>query len=1095
MKMQTVHLSKHQQQSRLASIISKDRSPKHEEAKHVGNVPLTRRSPSPRPVPAPRDDAKKPPSARRRKELLPAAALGRPGDGEPVKQSEAKGPEHNGKKKDQPQAALADSNEGDVATTDPTAAQQADVVKDPSSNGKSAENSRPANSQPSEPKEDSRQKKDESERTGKEAPASASKREETGATLPKTAERQPVLPTEKPCRPQHGPRPCVTEVEQQLVERLRQQMLNHDEVLLRYKSTSSFLQKYVQSHVGEPARQQLQAAGEPEQPGQHSKLEDAADAKQAKAKEAYQTPKKTSDAVASRRRGKTVQKTDPKVKKAPEEGKKAESEGPAGKGDEPYDSAVLRAIKAEEEHEKSGARAEVASSVSRPVSPLDESETSRRATAGYGDCDRSSTHEAGRRLAKLRKRLEDSLEQIQRQPGLDRELVEKARSVKMKRRREELEKIVLMKNDILEFSSLSRSFRLKESKEESSTKPTPPADTRPSVEVPEGAAQVSLLQASSTSDVKADMPDGEPTAGTRQKQPSGPGALGAEGPPRGAERRDHATTPFNCSLFNTSPNATTHSAADGSPAVSETAGVWGGFEKCPEKNINAEDERKSGNCEVPCKVDPSEQAKCKAVTNISDNVTLSVQTALNTTSRSEPVGAAAEHTKGVSRRSRKILDEDSLDAILEHQQKRREHLRQRKRSPIKNTEAALTDKARGDHNAVQAADGTETRSESLAAQDSGSKQQVGSAEKGNQSGGVETKCSKQSAISPRGSQFRNPSTPRASDLEANKESREETARVGDQPPLVPGSDTSHCAAGRSLRHLRYEEPDVKPSAPGPCSEAKMSPEKMWSSLDAETALLLERESSARRKVRWRRQAERAERQRTGADDYKTPPPIPPKMTRLNDIVDSNARLLKCGGQEDKPPASCGNRSARMEAEGKEPADVTRTPTGADPQGCDDSVHNMTAASSLVRGSFICAVRDKNAAVVGGQTGLVNTFPENVEICEESSLTPSKAATVFDPKAQLEREKEKLEAERAARSKMEGMPSPQFKANVHLFEQAAASDVLSIPLFPDSKVKANVKMFEDASRGQRAASVSPERPVGGRTARSPSSARGKPDCVV
>lgn len=1090
------------QQGHLVSYISKDNSQEDEGAKRVGSQPRKRSSPSPRaeyPVPAPREDKKTSPSARPRKESLLAERRVRLGDSESMKTPENKSPEHTNKKKDQ-HTIVADRDKGDVAATD-SSAKYANVIKDLSSNQKKPQEI----SHPPEPvsNENSRQKKkEEVEQTCEES----GKRDETQSILPKTKQRQLNSLTEKPRRPQ-AHRPCVTEMEHQLVERLRHELLTQDDVLSRYKSASSFLEKFAQSQLFEPTRRQREVDREHEQPEPRPQQEDVVEAHQYKTKDSSQVTRKTSDTVVIRKRGKTVQKIDPKVKKT-SQASEGSTNTNSGRllcdGAEPYDSAVLRAIKAEEEHEKIGASVKFTSSGSKIVGSTDKSETSHKKTVGEGDYERGTTHEAGRRLAKLRKRLEDSLEQIQNQPGLDRELFEKARSAKMKRRREELEKMVLLKSDTLDHSSLSKSVRQKEVKGESDTitKPAPAADTKPSVEASKSNPESVWPSVSNTSDEKAEVADGEPNTSARQKPLNMPQVVGMGGPAGGAEKRDHDANPVNSSCLNASPNDNIHTAGNCTLTASEQskASAQEGLGKLPENNENTEDEQKSGKSDTPCKVNSPEQVQRTEIISISENVTLPMQTTKDTTERSETVGDDAELSKFVQR-NEKVLDENSLDAILERRSKRREQLRHRRRSPALNTSAAAAEQNQGDQDVVKASDAEENRPKSTANPDAGLKQEVSTAVQENYGGGVDNEGSRLSPTTSHGAQFLRPSTPHVNDLETNKAIQEEVAPVAgktaeEKSPLVDNSDSGHSSSKRSLRHLKYEEPEVQLSKNEISQDAKSSPEKLWCSLDREIALGLERESSVRRRVRWRRQAERAERQRTGADDQKTPPPIPPKLTRLNDIIDNNVVSQNCSSEEGKPPTSFQDNSTGLETKSKgssegNTTEDTNTPALEKSNGVNKGSSKITVSPRLVRGSFICTIRDRNTSLAAGETGLVKSPPENVEICEEKSLTPSKAASVFDPKAQLEREKEKQEAERAARSrKMEGMPSPQFKANVHLFEHAGASDAGTIPS-PDSKVKANVRMFEEASRAQRDASVSPELRARGKSSRSPSSPRDSP----
>lgn len=209
---------------------------------------------------------------------------------------------------------------------------------------------------------------------------------------------------------------------------------------------------------------------------------------------------------------------------------------------------------------------------------------------------------------------------------------------------------------------------------------------------------------------------------------------------------------------------------------------------------------------------------------------------------------------------------------------------------------------------------------------------------------------------------------------------------------------------------------------------------------------------------------------------------------MNDMVEKVIGSHKWGAQEIRPFAGSRNLPTKLEAERKDSSEWNKK-LGALPYECRSTQATERPGGAgwlsptpmvlprLLRGSFICTAKekDKDPALAARESGLARAPPENVEICEENTLTPSMAAAVFDPKVQLEREKRKQEIQRAARcSRVEGMRSPQFMANIHRFELAAGSEVPS----PENRVLANVKMFEEASRAQRAGPHSPDRLASG-----------------
>ena len=1072
----------------------------------VPPVPSTRRTPSSRsepPIPVPREERKPPTtSAKPRKEPvpLPLSKQASHGDNESTKAPPAnKSPDPaNGSKKNGGQPiASADRGKGDVAAPDSSAHYVKTVVRDGTPKGERS----PEKSRPAEPVAEEAGPPQEKEQEVRTLP-------ETGVSAGRTWEQVPPQPPPPPLppKPKEGPPPvssrpdkpsrpqaqstCVTETEHELMERLQHELLIQDNILARDKSASSFLENFSQSHPTEPARRHRKADREQEHARTHAKHAHIEEAKHSKPKQAVveEASKTSSDAVANRKRSKSVHKADPKAQEKSEAAKCAHSKRQPKEGKDQYDSAVLRAVKADEEIQKLCSVSELV------ASSADESETGRRKAVGDGDQERNTTHEAGRRLAKLRKRLEDSLEQIQKQPGLDKELYEKARSAKMKRCREELEKIGLLKPDIVEVDLPSRSVEQSEVKLVPSTT-TPVADVKPASETviksqPEQAEPP--VDNSPSSEKVKEAADGEPTDCVRHKLSNPPQLKGTQGPAKVAENRENSASPVNSRVPEVSPVQNTRTATTVTSAPPErSASVPLVVDKLPERVENSPQDGQRSGKSGSCTLRPSEPAPRRESVSIPEDWTLLPKqtTVDDSVKKPENVAEPTVQSKFVSR-SGKILDEDSLDAILEHQSKRREHLRNRRRSPISSPPER---EHRGPEADAHPGVKEHTRPRLVANPDTLAKPEPSAGEKGEQrADGVKAPGSPvQSSLLSYRTTFLRPPTPHIIEHEATKPAQEGPAarfacNTAEENLLsVDSSDYSHYTSKRSLRHLRYEEPEIPTSKTDPAADlARSSPESLWSSLDGDPVLGVERESSACRRVRWRRQAERAERQRTEADRNKTPPPIPPKVTRLSDIVEKVIGSQKWGGQESKPLAHSLNPSMKLETERKDSSEGNKK-LGVLPYECKSTqakeksggvgrhIPTPVVSSRLVRGSFICTVKDKdedkNTVLAAGESGLVKGPPENVDICEEKSLTPSMAASVFDPKAQLEREKQKQEVERAARySRMER--SPQFKANINLFEHAAGSETP----FPENKVRANVKVFEEVSRAQCTGPHSPDR---------------------
>ncbi|KAK7113611.1 titin homolog [Littorina saxatilis] len=857
-----------------------------------------------------------------------------------------------------------------------------------------------------------------------------------------------------------------------IVERLKQELL-HPEVT-SYKLSSSVLDTAAepQSKVHkEAARRQRNVDRELEHSrNSHGPCDAPLPAvKRSKTKVSH-LAKKTSDTRVCKKRSKTLHKSDSRGSTG---SKGSRSKRSSRTNEEQYDSAVLRAIKAEDECKKSDKSKGSTCGSSKPGGSLGDREKNPKQAGGDGEQDRIAPHEAGKRLAKLRKRLEDSLELIQKQPGLDKELAEKARCSKMRQRREELEKLTFMKDDILELETLTC---IAKSREEMKANAKPTANADP------------MLKQAAKKSVKADDisaakgADDEPRCSTKQESYNISKFVSAYSTENGVERQENSVTQI-------------------STKVTEYASQVD-HERAPQKL--EDDATKDGDNVRPRQLekqphtnekDMSGRAKVHVDSQDADGDNTSPARRSRDSSVNEKPIRAGEPEKIITRSGR-VLDANSLDEIIERQCKRREVLRQRKRSPAAEEDSITPKMTRSESasacedNAVQAASTGAPKPQVVLGQGPG--QRRSSADRMEaRIQRTEIKDSKPSSIIINGTPYVKapvtlPPRAKAEDNCAEEDTSQYSGQTGDdQSPMISDLDISPYVSKRTLGYLKYEEPEVQPKKPSSTTETKTSPERLWRPV-FDPLFAGERESSARRRVRWRRQAERVERQRADGDDrQKVPPPVLPKLTRLDDLMDNNASQVWSTIQE----INAANAPIQYQPKSK-PWEL-RESSDNTPRAFQEKAPAPEKPVLSPRPVPRTFVKEKNMDLAAaGELGVIKDKgpPQNVEICVEKSLTPSKAASVFDPKAQLEREKEKAEVDRAAiRSHIqEGMPPSKFKANVHLFEQAAATGGVT-PI--DSKVKANVRMFEAATRGDRGSSCSPERrgPLG-MTGRSPSSPR-------
>ncbi|KAL8586177.1 hypothetical protein ACOMHN_057739 [Nucella lapillus] len=847
-----------------------------------------------------------------------------------------------------------------------------------------------------------------------------------------------------------------------------EQLLSKESSASRYKAASSVLEKFAKSYFTNHRQQEHEESPNP--PSDVSKGS-AAVPVYLKSRKALQTPHKTTGTQVTRKHSKTNQKTEPENKDLSDTPKTAEAKQNVQK--EPYDSAVLRAIKDEEESKASETTSEsilsTVDSISEPS--CSDSRCRKTKTKATGDAENSQTtiHEAGRRLAKLRKRLEDSIQLIQSQPGLDKELLEKARSSKMRRRRDQLE-TMFIKEDIMELTSLCGD-KDSQYKSDSDLKTQSEMTISSVSSVQTDAGRISTYQQTSLSEcsqTSQEVCDGEPSFPARRTQPALPN-MEIPGTSAGEPQGNRATGKFAYvkKEMIESSHLASYCTAEEKTAHDETGN------KKERANLGSDNTVSSKKVAEPSanlhKETLSEQAGGSA--DKSEGNSPADSQRKTQSKNEEPKSESIRFLSG----SGKILDEGRLDAILERQSKRREDLRQRKRMHI---DSVLAGKAgRSDVSAENSNQDLLPASERQAQATHLSEQHA----KSENDGSVKENSKASSPVVIDGTSCLGDSKAKATDKEDGKHSKGESSQDSgssrtEQPPLLDMSGFSPYVSTRSLGHLKYEEPEVQLSK----GDSKSTP---LSEMNGDLPLGIERESSARRRVRWRRQAERAEKQRNGFENQKTPPPVPPKVTRLIDIVDNEIAASHNLHQEAKTVDANPENYKIVDSKEMKASEAGEGKTNlAKPSVPDATTLHLLPSLRLGHGSYLSTLRDKNTLLAAGETGLVKGPPDNVEICEEKSLTPSKAASVFDPKAQLEKEKEKQEAERALRaSNREGMPSPQFRANIRLFEQAieAPGDKATV----DSKVKANVKMFEYVSNPDGAQLRSPERKRNERKSRS------------
>ena len=739
-------------------------------------------------------------------------------------------------------------------------------------------------------------------------------------------------------------------------------------------------------------------------------------------------------------------------------------------------------------------------------------ENFRSSANGKGACDRSAVSEAGRRLAKLRKRLEDSLEQIQRQPGLDKELIEKACSARMRQRQDDLENVMNANNDITGQDSLCINGNgLNQIEADVSKLLKPPVSLKPAQDSGTENCQ-RRQQLHPALDISEqgiqDAADGEPSQPAGKTTPELFSCLGADASTTRFEKQISIATQLGAQTSDTI-NEQIHSDEISRP-TSDLQGkppldieratlpnniptVYQGHDKTNDTLREAAADLSAtliGKGSESTAVESGENQPSR------DSNAVSSETLNDEFEKSKKKAAPVVFLSSKG----KVLDEEGLEVLLERQSKRREDLKQRKRNRIDKRMESERETATNvtcepaNHDANQASTLKETLvQQSLEHTIATSVCQINTPDRDGVTDGDRKTDTKNALLFPVKTQLNCVLLEAAPTAFGQAESTE-THALG--KPSEKWSSPTHLehpspyVSVRNVSHLKHPDPLTEQSKHRPSRDERSCLEKRPGLLDGELILGNERESSVRRRVRWRRQAERSEKQRAEDTIQKTPPPVPPKVTRLMDIVavnvDSQERLVSPDNQNrlqqkvssDDTLHGLASRVGNFPVTEKQPYHHR-----------DASPPKLVPSPRLIRGSFICTIRDKNAALAAGETGLTKNIPDNVEICEEKSLSPSKAASVFDPKAQEERDKEKQDAERAMRANnREGMSSPQFKANVRLFEQAAEKCTDTSPS-ADSKVKSNVKMFEEASSCERSVSLSPERLVPSRRkSRSPTSPR-------